>query len=153
MRGDLLILPMPRFRCRATWRSSTSAGRAGSRGCSQVLAAVCSVAEDGAASSMAGRFVSVLGVVVWCGFRAAVGRVLASTRTGRAPEVGSTAAAGRVTPMAVLVQPKPDPAAAGMLSCVGFGRYEWRAMALRKGEVCGSRWCESADEVVGRALR
>jgi hypothetical protein len=61
---------------------------------------------------MAGRFVSVLGVVVWCGFRAAVGRVLASARTGRAPEVGSTAAAGRVTPMAVLVQPEPDPAAA-----------------------------------------
>jgi hypothetical protein len=28
--------------------------------------------------------------------------------------------------------------AAVLLSCVGFGWYEWRAMGLRKGEVCGA---------------
>ncbi len=61
---------------RAAWQWLSSDGRR------QLVVRSSSVAEDGAASSMAGRFVSVLGVVGWSGFRAAVGQVLASARTG-----------------------------------------------------------------------
>jgi hypothetical protein len=40
-----------------------------------------------------------------------------------------------------------------LLSCVGFGWYEKRAMGLRKGEECGVGWCGCTDEGVGRVLR
>jgi hypothetical protein len=33
-----------------------------------------------------------------------------------------------------------------LLSCVGFGWYEWRAMGLRKVGCAGSGWCGSAGE-------
>src|SRR6266508_1305747 len=94
---------------RAAWQWLSDDGRR------RLVVRSSSVAEDGAASSMAGRFVSVLGVVGWSGFRAAVGQVLASARTGRSPEVGSAATADRAAPTAVLVQPELDPAAAGVL--------------------------------------
>ncbi|QXJ23242.1 hypothetical protein AGRA3207_004375 [Actinomadura graeca] len=60
-----------------------------------------STLEDGAASSMAGRFVSVLDVLGWPAFRAAVDEVAAS-------------ATGPGT-MAVLVQPQLDAAAGGVM--------------------------------------
>jgi hypothetical protein len=36
------------------------------------------------------------------------------------------------------VRPWLDRYVDALLSCVGFGWYEWRAMGLRKGEGCGA---------------
>jgi phosphohistidine swiveling domain-containing protein len=126
---------------RAAWQWLSGDGRR------RLVVRSSSVAEDGAAFSMAGRFVSVLGVVGWSGFRAAVGQMLVSARTGRSPQVGSAAAAGRAAPMAVLVQPELDPAAAGVL--FGVDPVGGRADRLLVAAVAGSPEPLVAGRVTG----
>jgi hypothetical protein len=126
---------------RAAWRRLSADGRR------RLVVRSSSVAEDGEVASMAGQFVSVLGVVGWSGFRAAIGQVLASARTGQTPEDGSPAGAGRVAPMAVLVQPELEPAAAGVL--FGVDPVSGRADRLLVAAVAGSPEPLVAGRVTG----
>lgn len=97
--------------------------------------------EDGATSSMAGRYTSVLGVVDGAGFVAAVHRVIASAGEGEA--------GGAAPPMAVLVQPQVFPRWGGVLFGVDpvtgrAGRFVLAAVEggpdrLVSGAVNGSR--------------
>jgi len=80
---------------RAAWERLSAGGRR------TLVVRSSSTLEDGAVSSMAGRFVSVLDVEGWPAFLAAVDEVRAS-------------ASGPGT-MAVLVQPQLDPAAGGVM--------------------------------------
>ncbi len=96
-----------------------------------------STQEDGAVSSMAGRFVSVLDVLGWSAFRRAVDEV-----------AGSASGPGT---MAVLVQPQLDAAAGGVM--FGADPVDGRTdrvivsavpggpQALVGGEVDGTRYC------------
>jgi phosphohistidine swiveling domain-containing protein len=100
--------------------------------------------EDGATSSMAGQFTSVLGVKGLEAFFAAVDRVIASAPPGH-PSGGED----QVAPMAVLVQPQVFPRWGGVLFGVDpvTGRRNRLALAtveggpdqLVSGEVEGSR--------------
>jgi hypothetical protein len=131
----------PEAELRAAWQRLSGDDRR------RLVVRSSSVAEDGEVASMAGQFVSVLGVVGWSGFRAAVGQVLASARSGRTPAVGSAAAAGRVAPMAVLVQPQLEPAVAGVL--VGVDPVGDRADRLLVAAVAGSPEPLVAGKVTG----
>jgi pyruvate,water dikinase len=115
---------------RAAWASVSEQGRR------SLVVRSSSTAEDGAASSMAGRFTSVLDVQGWPAFRAAVDEVIASGDLGGE--------------MAVLVQPFLDPAYGGVL----FGadpvtaRRDRMVVAVVRGgphrlvagQVSGDRW-------------
>lgn len=86
---------------RAAWETVSR------HGADSLVVRSSSTIEDAAASSMAGRFRSVLNVRGWAHFLEAVGRVLAS-----ADEVGG---ATEPSPMAVLVQPFLVPQRSGVL--------------------------------------
>ena len=69
-----------------------------------------SVVEDASGSSMAGQFRSVLDVLGWPAFLAALVDVLRSADRPRSPGTS-----GETAPMAVLVQPQVSPHVSGFL--------------------------------------
>lgn len=87
----------------AHWRALSEGGRR------RLVVRSSSTAEDQAASSMAGRFETVLDVIGWVDFAQAVTRVIASAEG--ALDVPSV----RAAPIAVLIQPQLDTAAGGVL--------------------------------------
>jgi phosphohistidine swiveling domain-containing protein len=120
---------------RAAWHDLTADGR------HPLVVRSSSTVEDGAASSMAGMFTSVLDVRDWPAFREAVRTVLGSAKAvpGVAP-----------APMAVLVQPFIEPRFGGVLFGADpvTGRTDRRVLAavaggpdrLVSGEVDGARY-------------
>jgi phosphohistidine swiveling domain-containing protein len=90
---------------RAAWRSVSDDGRR------RVVVRSSAVSEDGAGSSMAGRFASVLAVEGWQAFLEAVAEVVESARVVRLDGSG----AAEHHEMAVLVQPHLDAVAGGVL--------------------------------------
>ena len=110
------------------------------RGARRIVVRSSSVAEDGAASSMAGMFTSVTDVRDWDGFLDAVVEVLESSRrSGRA-----------VAPIGVLVQPFLDAEVGGVMFGIDpvtgrddrlvIAAAEGTPEALVSGEVEGSRY-------------
>jgi pyruvate,water dikinase len=117
-----------------------------------LVARSSSVVEDLASSSMAGQFASVIGILGFDEFVAAVRSVLDSRR----------AAGASGSPMAVLVQPLLEPVVGGVLFGVEpvSGRTDRRLVTavaggpepLVSGEVDGSRYLlDPAGRVVERA--
>jgi pyruvate,water dikinase len=98
--------------------------------------------EDQSASSMAGRFTSIVDVRHWAAFRSAVDTVARSAQPA--------ATSDRPAPMAVLVQPHLDPRLSGVLFGLDplSGRTDRRVVAaveggpqrLVSGEVDGTRY-------------
>ncbi len=86
---------------RSMWDELARPGRA-------LVVRSSSTIEDAGASSMAGRFTSVLDVTTWDGFVAAVERVVASADAVRDTD-------GVARPIAVLVQPQLDTALGGVM--------------------------------------
>lgn len=85
----------------SAWTSLAGPGRA-------LVVRSSSTIEDAGASSMAGRFTSVLDVTTWDGFVAAVARVIASADAVRDAD-------GAARPIGVLVQPQLDTALGGVM--------------------------------------
>ena len=119
------------------WESLSDGGRR------TLVVRSSSPGEDGATSSMAGQFTSVLGVKGWSAFLAAVDRVIASARVAGDEDSDDD------PPMAVLVQPQVFPRWGGVLFGLDpvSGRADRLALAaveggpdqLVSGEVDGSR--------------
>lgn len=106
----------------AAWAALSDGGRR------TLVVRSSSPGEDGATSSMAGQFTSVLGVGDHAAFLVAVDRVVASAAAAGGPD-------GRPLPMAVLVQPQVFPVWGGVLFGVDpvSGRTDRLALATVEG--------------------
>lgn len=133
----------------AAWAHLSDGGRL------PVVVRSSSPVEDQAASSMAGRFTSIVDVRSWAAFRAAVETVARSAHHVASPgydDSGSGSGDGGPVPapMAVLVQPHLEPRLSGVLFGVDplSGRTDRRVVAaveggpqrLVSGEVDGTRY-------------
>lgn len=127
--GGAAALPAPiRTSLETAWTALSGAGQRA------VVVRSSSPGEDGATSSMAGQFTSVLGVVGLPAFLAAVDRVIASAAAGADQTAGGDEISAE-PPMAVLVQLQVFPRWGGVLFGVDpvSGRRDRLALAAVEG--------------------